>query len=307
MKQSDEIYHQLLTVRDWVRWGASLFNANALHFGHGTDNAWDEALCLVLHAIHLPPNSHPEIFNAHLTREEKKTISDLFQVRVEKRLPAPYITHEAWFAGLKFYIDQSVLIPRSSFTEIIEKQFEPWIDADSKPVRCILDLCTGSGCIAIATALVFPEAKIDAVDISEEALLVAKKNVSAFELSDRIQLIHSGLFNALRGQRYDLILSNPPYVSAQEMALLPQEYQHEPTLGLFAEDEGLNIVIQILQKAGDFLTDQGILMVEVGNSETALTKRFPQVPFTWLEFENSEGGIFFLTHEQLINYAHSFK
>jgi ribosomal protein L3 glutamine methyltransferase len=305
MKHLDEIYNQLMTVRDWVRWGASLFNANALHFGHGTDNAWDEALCLVLHAIHLPPNSHPEIFNAHLTREEKKTISDLFQIRVEKRLPVPYITHEAWFAGLKFYIDQSVLIPRSSFTEIIEKQFEPWIDAT--PVHRVLDMCTGSACIAIATALVFSEAKVDAIDISEDALVVAKKNVSAFELSDRIQLIHSSLFNGLRGQRYDLILSNPPYVSAQEMALLPQEYRHEPRLGLFAEDEGLNIVIQILAQASDFLTEQGILMVEVGNSEKALTKRFPQVPFTWLEFENSEGGVFFLTYEQLIKYGHFFK
>jgi ribosomal protein L3 glutamine methyltransferase len=297
MQHSPQTYNELQTIRDWVRYGTTLFNQHNLHFGHGTDNAWDEALCLTLYALHLPPNSHPQILDARLTTEEKKTIADLFEIRIEKRLPAPYITQEAWFAGLKFYINENALIPRSSFGELIEKQFSPWVEYQN--VYRILDLCTGSGCIAIASALAFPEATVDAVDLSRHALQVAEKNCSNYGLNDRIRLIHSDLWNGLKNERYDLILSNPPYVSQQEMALLPKEYQHEPSLGLFAENEGFAIILQILQHAKRFLTDKGTLIVEVGNREQTLAEKFPQIPFTWLEFERSEGGVFLLTREEL--------
>lgn len=297
MNISNEICDQLITVRDWIRWGTSLFNANQLHFGHGTDNAWDEAVSLVLYALHLPPNSHPQILDARITHEEKKTILALFQTRSEQRIPAAYITHQAWFSGMKFYVDEQVLIPRSSLGEMIEKQFSPWVVPDQ--VHHILDLCTGSGCIAIATALAFPNATVDAVDISEKALSVARKNILDYDLTHRIRAIHSDLFSGLQGERYDLIVSNPPYVSRDEMALLPPEYRHEPTLGLLAEDEGLAIVLQILQQAAHFLTHNGILVVEVGNSEEALIRRFPEMPFIWVEFEHSEGGVFVLARDQL--------
>ena len=297
MKISDEIYSELLTVRDWVRFGASLFNQYKLHFGHGTDNAWDEAVCLVLYAIHLPPDSHAQILDARVTTEEKKKIANLFQIRIQERLPAPYITHEAWFCGMKFYVNKETLIPRSSFDELIEKQLETWVVQDN--VHRILDLCTGSGCIAVAAAMAFPEAKIDAIDISETALKVARKNIADHGLDHQIRVLHSDLFNSLDGERYDIILSNPPYVSSDEMALLPAEYRHEPAIGLLAQEEGLEMVVRILQQARDFLTHDGILVVEVGNSEQTLIERFPQMPFTWLEFERSEGGVFLLTSEQL--------
>jgi ribosomal protein L3 glutamine methyltransferase len=296
MKISDE-HHQLLTIRDWIRFGASLFNQHKLHFGHGTDNAWDEAVSLVLHAVHFPPDSHTAVLDARLTTEEKKTILALFQTRVQTRLPAPYITHEAFFAGMKFYVDKEVLIPRSSLGEFMEKQLDNWVSPDE--IRHVLDLCTGSGCIAVAAAKAFCQAKIDAIDLSEAALRVAQRNISDYGLNQRIRTIHSDLFSGLRGERYDVILSNPPYVSADEMASLPEEYRHEPVMGLLAEDNGLAIVIKILQQAANFLTPQGLLIVEVGNSEEALAARFPQLPFIWLEFEQSEGGVFLLTREQL--------
>lgn len=297
MQISAEIYNQLLTVRDWVRFGASLFNQYQLHFGHGTDNAWDEAVLLVSYAIHLAPDSHARVLDAHLTTEEKKAIAALFEMRINQRLPAPYITQEAWFAGMKFYVDQHTLVPRSSLGEFIEKQLEHWIEPGT--VYRVLDLCTGSGCIAVALAMALPNVQIDAIDISETALTVARKNIAMYGLDNSIRVIHSDLFNSLAGERYDIILSNPPYVSAAEMALLPDEYRHEPTLGLLAEDEGIAIVTQILQQATHFLTPDGLLIVEVGNSEQALVERFPHLPFTWLEFEHSEGGVFLLTNEQL--------
>lgn len=298
MKISDEVlYSQLLTVRDWIRFGASLFNQHKLHFGHGTDNAWDEAVCLVLYALHLPPDTHSHLLDAHLTTEEKKNIAGLFQIRTQERLPAPYITHEAWFCGMKFYVDKGTLIPRSSFGELIEKQLEGWVVQEN--VHHILDLCTGSGCIAVAAAMAFPEAKIDAIDISEAALKVARKNIADYELDHQIRIIRSDLFSGLSGERYDVILSNPPYVSSKEMALLPEEYRHEPAIGLLAQEEGLEMVVRILQQASHFLKPEGLLIVEVGNSEQALIERFPQIPFTWLTFEKSEGGVFLLTSEQL--------
>jgi ribosomal protein L3 glutamine methyltransferase len=290
----------LHTIRDYIRWAVSRFNEKGLHFGHGTDSAWDEAVALILHSLYLPHDVNPAILDANLTKIEKETLFKLIQRRVNERVPVPYLTNEAWFAEMPFYVDERVLIPRSPIAELIANQFQPWIDPCS--VQSILDLCTGSGCIAIACAKTFPEAEVDATDISTDALAVAKINVLRHEVDEQVQLYQGDLFAGLpAGKTYDVIVSNPPYVDAADMASLPQEFLHEPKLGLAAGPEGLDVVLRILETAPDYLNPQGILIVEVGNSEFALTERFPEIPFTWLEFENGGGGVFMLTAKQLID------
>lgn len=297
------IVKELHTLRDMLRWGLSQFNASDIFYGHGTDNAWDEALQLVLYATNLSPDANPTVLDARLLKRERESIVSLVEKRISKRLPAPYLTHEAWFAGLPFYVDERVVIPRSPIAELIEKGFEPWLQ-NLQPR--ILDLCTGSGCIATACAVLLPEAQIDALDISKSALKVARINVDRHQTADRVRLIPSDLFNGLSGQIYDLIVSNPPYVGAQEYAELPREYHHEPRIGLQSEEEGLEIIIRILREAGKHLSPDGILIVEVGNSQPALVERYPYVPFTWLEFERGGDGVFLLTAEQLEKYKEVF-
>jgi ribosomal protein L3 glutamine methyltransferase len=289
----------LHTLSDFIRWGASRFNEAGLFFGHGTDSAIDEATTLVLHALHLPPQGLPgELFAAHLTEREKQQVIALLLRRIRERIPAPYLTHEAWFAGLSFYVDERVLIPRSPLAEALEQRLAPFISPEA--IHTILDLGTGSGCIAIAAAYAFPKAQVDAVDISEEALEVARINIAHYSLEARVHPRLSNLFQGLKKQRYDLILSNPPYVGTAELALLPREYQHEPRQALEASDEGLSIVLQILHFAPQYLNNGGILVVEVGNSESLLIHRLPELPFLWLEFERGGQGVFLLTREQLI-------
>lgn len=292
-------YSELYTILDYIRYATSCFNEAGLYYGHGTDNAWDEACALILHSLHLPHHIPPVALNSHLTHDEKAKLMELVKKRTSKRIPVPYLTHEAWFSGLSFYVDERVLIPRSPIAELIENQFAPWIEADQ--VNRVLDLCTGSGCIAIACAKMFTEASIDASDISPDALAVAKINILRHDVENQVTLHEANLFDGLPNQQYDIIVSNPPYVSQTEMNALPQEYLHEPKMGLAAGKDGLDIVAKILEQAPNYLQPHGILIVEVGNSETALIERYPDLPFIWPEFEKGGGGIFLLTREQLKN------
>lgn len=299
MPSANEIIDQLTTMGDFVRWGASRFNETGLTFGHGTDNALDEAFHLVTHALHLPHEIPPYMIETTLIQDERVVVFELLQKRVTSRLPAPYLTNEAWFAGLPFYVDERVLIPRSPIAELIEAGFEPWVDASR--VDDILDLCTGSGCIAIASALVYPHARVDATDLSADALQVAQKNVERHQVMDQVSLFEGDLFQGLEDRQYDVIVSNPPYVDAEDMAALTEEYHHEPAFALAAGEDGLDIVRRILRQAGDYLKPGGILIVEVGNSAAALVEGYPEVPFTWIEFERGGHGVFMLTEEHLRN------
>ncbi|MCU7877481.1 MAG: 50S ribosomal protein L3 N(5)-glutamine methyltransferase [Candidatus Thiodiazotropha sp. (ex Lucinoma borealis)] len=291
----------LKSIQDFIRWGASRFTEAKLFFGHGTDNALDEAAALVLQALYLPPDLPSSWFSTRLTTEERNRVFDLIQRRIEKRIPLAYLMGEAWFAGMRFHVNEQVLIPRSPIAELIEKEFSPWVDPLG--VTHVLDLCCGSGCIGIAAAAYLPESQVDLVDISSEALQVARKNVSEHGLEERVTVCQSDLFDSLPTKKYELILSNPPYVGSAEMAGLPEEYQHEPVLALKANDDGLEIVQTILKQAKDYLTPQGVLIVEVGNSAEMLAERYPDIPFVWLDFERGGEGVFLLTAQDLAKYT----
>lgn len=293
----EEIPESLHTIIDFIRWGASFFKQSGLYYGHGTSSAMDEAAFLVLHTLCLEPDTSSVYFSSRLTLNEKQALTEIIFRRVEEKIPAAYLTHESWFAGLSFYVDERVLVPRSPLAELIVKQFEDIVDPDS--VGSILDLCTGSGCIGIACAYYFPMAHIDLADISSDALAVAQINLERHHLIHHVDIIQSDLFSNLNDRSYDLIISNPPYVDAEDMAALPQEYRAEPALGLAAGDDGLDLVIPMLKQAAEHLNADGLLIIEVGNSEHALTEMFPEVPFFWLEFEHGGEGVFLLTKEQL--------
>lgn len=296
---------ELSSILDFIRWGASQFRAAELSFAHGMASALDEATYLVLHSLHLPVDTPELYFASQLTQAEKQKVVAILERRIIERKPAAYLTHEAWFAGLPFYVDERVLVPRSPIAELIEKQFYPW--TDETQVAQILDLCTGSGCIGIACAYAFPQAEVDLSDVSADALTVAKLNIERHGVQAHVQTIESDLFANLSGKRYDLIVSNPPYVDAAEIAEMNSEFQHEPLLGLAAGADGLDITHRILASAREHLSAQGILIVEVGNSQFALTEAYPEVPFQWLEFERGGDGIFLLTAAQLDEHQDTFK
>lgn len=289
---------QLHTIRDFVRWGASQFNAAGLGFYQGMPGAFDEAVYLCLYALHLPPDTSALWFDCVLTQDEKLRVFEYYRQRVETRKPAAYITGEAWFAGMNFHVDERVLIPRSPIAELIEQRFSPWVETDS--VHEILDLCTGSGCIAIACADAFARARVVGSDISADALAVAEDNRRLHGMETRVELVQSDLFVDVPDREYDIIVSNPPYVSTAEVAALSHEFDYEPkAIALEAGEDGLDLVIPMLQSAREFMSDDGILVVEVGYTRPALEECFPNVPFTWLEFEHGGEGVFLLTAEQL--------
>ncbi len=296
----------LLTVHDWLRWAVSRFHQAGVYFGHGTDNAWDEAGLLLAHVLFLPPFTDNNLLTVRLTLAEREAFVQLLQQRIEKRIPAAYLTQQAYFCDLPFYVDERVLIPRSPIGELIKEKFSGLLAAEITPTH-ILDLCTGSGCIAIACAYAFPDAEVDAVDISPEALDVAQLNIAEHQLEERVFPVLSDGFTALAGQQYDLIVTNPPYVDAEDMADLPDEYRHEPELGLASGVDGLALTRQILRDAAAHLTEHGILVCEVGNSMVELQYRYPDVPFQWLDFRSGGIGVFALTKQQLINSQHLFE
>ncbi|MDP8079328.1 50S ribosomal protein L3 N(5)-glutamine methyltransferase [Phocoenobacter skyensis] len=295
--QQENIADKLHSTLDFMRWAYSYFNASDLYYGHGYDNAWDEAQQLILTALHLPFDIPEKLFEARLTLAERLRLIDIVKQRLGFRKPIAYLTNCARFAELEFYVDERVLIPRSPIAELIQQRFTGLLH--SEPQR-ILDMCTGSGCIAIACAEQFPNAEIDAVDLSIDALSVAEININNHQVSDRVIPIRSDLFNELPQDQYDLIISNPPYVDQQDLENMPEEYHHEPEMALGSGADGLDLVRRILVDAPNYLADNGVLICEVGNTMENLVEQFPDVPFNWLEFENGGFGVFSLTKEQLL-------
>jgi ribosomal protein L3 glutamine methyltransferase len=303
-QEQQQAIDELLTLGDMVRWTVSRMNAAGVYFGHGTDNAWDDAVLLVTYALHLPWDIEPAVQNSRLTRAEREAVVALVSQRINQRMPTPYLTGEAWFYGMPFCVDERVLIPRSPVAELIANRFQPWLG--NKQVHRIMDLCTGSGCIGIACAAEFENAHVELLDISFDALALADENIQRHQMQDRVMALQSDLFGAADGQ-YDVIISNPPYVDADDMACLPEEYHNEPELALAAGDDGLDLVRIILAEARQYLTDGGILIVEVGNSWPALEQAYPTVPFMWQEFEQGGHGVFILTADQLDECADALK
>jgi ribosomal protein L3 glutamine methyltransferase len=297
MKHFDDT-ESLITVRDWLRFAVSRFNEAQLFFGHGSDNAFDEAAYLILHTLHLPLDRLEPFLDASLTHGESEEVLAVIERRVRERIPAAYLTHEAWLGGHRFYVDERVIVPRSFIAELLQEHLSPWVESTDE-VTGVLDLCTGSGCLAVLAALVFPNAEIDAVDLSKAALEVAAKNVADYGLANRVELIESDLFMALDGRSYDIILSNPPYVNAESVAALPPEYLAEPALALGSGEDGLDATRQILAAAKAHLNPGGLLVVEIGHNRDALEAAYPALPFTWLDTESGDQFVFMLRREDL--------
>ncbi|MEQ1556143.1 MAG: 50S ribosomal protein L3 N(5)-glutamine methyltransferase [Gallionella sp.] len=289
----------LHTVRDYVRFAVSRFYQAELFFGHGSSDAYDEAVYLVLHTLHLPLDRLEPFMDARLSSSERSEVLSIIQRRVVERIPAAYLTHEAFLGEYSFYVDERVIVPRSFIAELLRTQLSPWI-VDAEAVVSVLDMCTGSGCLAILAAHEFPNAQVDAVDLSPDALHVAAHNITDYELQDRVQLIQSDLFSQLGGRRYDLIISNPPYVDASSVAALPQEYLHEPELSLGSGEDGLDATRIILKNAAQHLTPNGILIVEIGHNRDLLEAEYPKLPFTWLDVTAGDQFVFMLHRNDLI-------
>ena len=288
----------LITVRDWLRFAVSRFNEAKLFFGHGSDNAFDEAAYLILHTLHLPLDRLDPFLDASLTHGESEQIQAVIERRVRERIPAAYITQEAWLGEHRFYVDERVIVPRSFIAELLHEQLAPWVENPDE-VGSVLDLCTGSGCLAILSALAFPHVRIDAVDLSRDALDVAARNIADYGLGDRVECIESDLFAALQGRSYDVIVSNPPYVNAESVAALPPEYQAEPALALGSGEDGLDATRQILAQAKAHLNPGGLLIVEIGHNRDVLEAAYPTLPFTWLETESGDQFVFMLRRGDL--------
>jgi len=298
------IYHDaqksLTSVRDLLRFAVSRFNEAQLFFGHGTTNAYDEAAYLILRTLHLPPDRLEPFLDADLLPKEVEQVLQVLERRVKERIPSAYLTHEAWLGDFKFYVDERVIVPRSFIAELLEEQLTPWIEAP-EAVESALDLCTGSGCLAILMGIFFSNAFVDAVDISEDAILVAKRNVTDYGMEEQVRLVRSDMFAELGERHYDLIVSNPPYVNAPSMQSLPEEYRHEPELALASGDDGLDHIRIILRDAANHLNENGILVVEAGHNLETISRAFPHLDFTWLETRAGNEHVFLLTREQLLH------
>ncbi|QYJ19433.1 50S ribosomal protein L3 N(5)-glutamine methyltransferase [Achromobacter sp. ES-001] len=289
---------ELLTLRDLIRYGVSRLNSAQVALGHGSDNAWDEAVYLTLHALHLPLDTLDPFLDARVVREERDRVLDLLERRVTERVPAAYLTNEAWLRGHRFYVDQRVIVPRSPIAELLDAGLSPWVQ-DPYSVENVLDMCTGSGCLAILSAMAFPNAHVDAVDVSADALEVARRNVDDYGLADRLDLHASNLFDNLPACQYDVIICNPPYVNSGSMDVLPQEYRHEPQLALAGGDDGMNLVRRILASAPQYLAPEGVIVLEIGHERDFFEAAFPQLSPVWLDTEEASDQILLLTREQL--------
>jgi ribosomal protein L3 glutamine methyltransferase len=299
-----EAQTSLSSLRDLLRFAVSRFDEAELAYGHGTTNAWDEAAYLTLWALKIPL-SHLEVcLDARLVPSEIQRVLALLEKRIKDRVPSPYLTHEAFLGDYKFYVDERVIVPRSFIAELLHEHLAPWVE-DPTQVKTALDLCTGSGCLATLMALTFSYAQVDAIDISKPALEVATRNINDYGLADQVRLIESDLFEKVKGERYDLIVSNPPYVNAQSMQTLPEEYLHEPRLALAAGDDGLDIVRRIIEEGADHLTPKGLLVVEIGHNRLALEEAYPDLPFTWLDTSGGDEHVFLLTRAQLDEWKKS--
>lgn len=291
----------LNTIKDFIRWSYSRLRKSDLFYGHGTDNEWDEAVQLVLGGLGLPPDFDKAFIDSALTIDEKKHLLTLLHKRITKRVPLPYLLGEAWFMGLSFKVTSDTLIPRSPIISLLETEFQPWL---VEYPHTILDMCTGSGCLGIAAAHVFEHAHVDVSDISDKALEVAKENVLRHELDERIEVIHSDMFEALQGRKYDLIICNPPYVDQTDYETAPAEFKHEPEIALTSGFDGLDFTRRFLKQVTHYLSDNGIVVYEVGNTEVALQEAFPDVPFIWIELEQGGNGVFIISKQELL--THSF-
>jgi ribosomal protein L3 glutamine methyltransferase len=291
----------LTTLRDFIRWGATRFLSAHLFYGHGMDNAFDEAKFLVYQSLNMPPDLDESWLNCAVTDDEAKRIGILFDDRIATRKPAAYLVGKTWFAGMNFIVNEHVLVPRSPFAELIARGFDGWVNEDT--CDHVLDMCTGSGCIGIAALQALPKAQVDLVDISPAAIAVAKQNIALHGVADRVVAIESDLFSNLAGKRYDLIISNPPYVDAAEIAAMPKEFSHEPMLGLASGHDGLDLTRKLLAQAAEHLTDNGVLMVEVGASDIALMEAYPELPFFWFDFEQGGMGVFAINKSELEAFA----
>ena len=290
---------ELLTIRDWLRYAVSQFEASDIFYGHGTDNAYDEAVWLVMSALHLPMDTLNNFFDARITNVERSKLSQLLEQRISSHTPTAYLVKEAWLQGLKFFVDERVLVPRSFIAELLNDDLSPWIEYPEL-VESAADICTGSGCLGIMLASAFPNAAVDVVDISTDALDVANINIANYGLEDQITAIQSDMFTALKGRKYDVIISNPPYVDAPSMAELPAEYRNEPKIALGSGNDGLDHTHTLLREAGHYLNENGILIVEIGHNRDALQAAYPNIAFNWLEVSSGNEFVFLLTKAQLL-------
>ena len=295
---TSHITEALLTIRDWLRYSVSRLEQSGVFFGHGTDNAYDESVWLVMSALHLPLDTLDNFLDARITRDEAKHLAHLIERRVTERVPTAYLLREAWLKGFKFYVDERVIVPRSFIAELLEDGLAPWIEYPEM-VESAADICTGSGCLGVLLAHAFPNATVDVVDISPDAIAVANINIKNYGLEDQITAVQSDMFSGLKGKKYDLIISNPPYVDAPAMSALPQEYRNEPQIALGSGDAGLDHTHILLNEAKKYLNDDGILVVEIGHNRDALLDAYPELPFTWLDVESGNEFVFLLTKEQL--------